>query len=149
MTALTEFSLEKHSGPYESWPLKTRLLRNGEPISLLLPGYSLLHQFSTEQGFLFITDDDCPMEEVAHFILCDSDLRCVSSRFVGWAYCSFILERVEWLDPRHLLAVFDHDDPWLVTIRSWGIPYLLPRLKVARMKSPNPALQATAASPRS
>jgi hypothetical protein len=114
-----------------------------------VPGYSLLHQFRTERGYLFVTDDDCPMEEVTHFILCDFRFRRVSSRFVGWAYCSFLLERVEWLDPWHLLAVFDHDDSWLVTIRSWGIPYLVPRLKLARLKSPNQALQATAAPPRS
>lgn len=149
MNAISEFSLEKHSGPYESWPLKSRLLRHGGPTSLLLPGHSLLHQFRTEHGFLFITDDDCPMEEVTHFVLCDSDLQSISSRFVGWAYCSFTLERVEWVDAQHLLAVFDHDDPWVVTIRSWGIPYLVPRLKLTRMKSPNQALQATAAPPRS
>ena len=148
MTALNEFSLEKHSGPYESWPLKSRLLRHGEPTALLLPGYSLLHQFRIGHGFLFVTDYDCPMEEVTEFTLCDSELRSISRRFVGWAYCSFTLERVEWLDAEHLLAVFDHDDRWLVSIRSWGIPYLMPRLKLTRMKSPNEALQATAAPPR-
>jgi hypothetical protein len=149
MTALTEFSLKKHPGPYESWPLKSRLLRNGEPTSLLLPGYSLLHQFRTEHGFLFITNYDCPMEEVTEFTLCNSKLRRISVRFVGCPYDSFTLQRVEWIDERHLMAVFDQNDPWLVTIRRWSIPYFRPRLTVRRMKSPNEAPHATATAPGS
>src|SRR5437867_9201341 len=106
MTPLTEFSLEKHSGPYESWPLKSRLLRNGQPTRLSLSGYQLLHQFRVEPGFLFITDYDCPYEESTHVTLCDSNLRRLSSRFLGWPYTSFLLHRVEWLDPQRLVAIF-------------------------------------------
>ena len=137
MTALTEFSLEKHPGPYESWPLNSRLLRNGEPTRLSLRGYQLLYQFHTQEGFLFVTDYDCPFEESTFITLCDSNLRQISRRFFGWPYTSFILHRVEWLDPRHLVAVFDEYCKYLVTIRPWGIPWLRPRLKLSRMKSPN------------
>jgi hypothetical protein len=132
MTQLTEFSLETHSGPYESWPLKSRLLRNGQPTHLKLSGYQLLHQFRTDSGFLFVTDYDCPFEEMTHFTLCDSNLRRLSNRFLGAPYTSFLLRRVEWLDPRHFMAIFDEYCQYLLTIRSWGIPYLRPRLKLSR-----------------
>jgi hypothetical protein len=47
-----------------------------------------------------------------------------------------MLNRVEWLDPRRIAVIFDEYCQYLVTIRPWGIPYLRPRLKVSRMKSP-------------
>jgi hypothetical protein len=145
MTPLTEFSLETHAGPYESWPLKSRLLRNGQPTRLLLWGHQLLYQFRTENGFLFITDDDCMFEEITHFTLCDSNLRRLSVRFLGAPYTSFLLHRVEWLDPKRFLAIFDEYCQYLLTIRSWGIPWLRPRLKLSRrFKKPNPALMTDA-----
>src|SRR5687768_8225119 len=98
MTFVNEFSLQKHEGPYKTWPLKSRLFRNGQPTTLSLPGYSLLHQFLIEDGFLFITDYNCPMEEITEFTWCDSSLRRTSSRSVGWPYESFLLDRLEALD---------------------------------------------------
>jgi len=139
MTALTEFSLEKHSGPYESWPLRSRLLRNGQPTRISLTGHQLLYQFNTEDGFLFVTDYDCPFEESTHLTLCDSNLRCLSRRFFGAPYTSFMLRKAEWLDPRRIVVIFDEYCQHLVTIRRWGIRYLWPRLKVSRMKSPKRA----------
>ncbi len=78
---------------------------------------------------------------MTHFTLCDSSLRRLSNRFLGGPYVSFLLRRVEWLDPQRFMAIFDEYCQYLLTIRSWGIPWLHPRLKLSRrFKSPNRAL---------
>jgi len=135
MKAITEFSLEIPTVPREDWPLKLRLLRRGRPTSLALPGRELLHQFGDEAGFLFITDYDCPFEESIEFILCDAELVCRGRCTAGAPYCSVWLSHVEWIDHRHLRVELDRDGTWLLTIRSWGIPYLFPRLRLKRCKN--------------
>jgi hypothetical protein len=139
MDEITEFSLETHAGPYETWPVKSRLLRNGQPTRASLPGYVLLHQFRVAEGFLFITDYDCPFEEMTELTLCDHNLRRLSHRSFGAPYCSYLLQGVQVVDSRRLIVTIYKDHPSLVTLRDWNIPYLVPRLKITRSKSPTQA----------
>src|SRR5206468_5883961 len=44
MKPITRFALEKHDGPYETWPLRSRVSLDGKPTDISLPGYTLLHQ---------------------------------------------------------------------------------------------------------
>jgi hypothetical protein len=128
MNTISRFALEQHGGPYETWPLRSRLFLNGEPTELSVPGYVLLHQFETEAGFVLVTDCDCLFEEFTHFILLSPQLRLLSCRWLGWINATFLLERIEWIDERTFIAVIYHECCYRFTIRSWGIPYIRPRL---------------------
>jgi hypothetical protein len=130
MKTIDRFTLEKHDGPYESWPLRSRLSLDGKPTGISLPGYTLLHQFETSNGYILVTDYDCPYEEITNFVLISRQLRLQSCRWLGWMYETFLLERIEWIDDRTLTAYFCGNLCCRLTVRSWGIPYLRPRLKL-------------------
>jgi hypothetical protein len=132
-SSCTRFELEKHNGPYEKWPLKSRLIVDGALTDVRVTGYSLLHQFEIPNGFLLVTDYDCPFEESTNFTLLSRELRVISRRSIGGAYCSFLLDKIEWLDDRNLIAVFYQDDRWKISIGARGIPYLRPRISAKRM----------------
>src|SRR5262245_51918272 len=130
MRPIDRFTLEKHDGPYETWPLRSRLSLDGRPTGISLPGYTLLHQFETSNGYIVVTDYDCPFEEITNFALISRRLRLQSCRWIGWMYETFLLERIEWIDARTFTAFFHGNLCCRFTIRSWGIPYMRPRLKL-------------------
>ena len=136
MQEVSLFSLERHEGPYEKWPLRTRLLVNGEPSRTRLPGYTLLRQFATDYGFLLVTDYDCPFEETTNFILLDSESMGITSyRQFFVPYSSFSLDTFEWIDRESAQVTFYKDDRWLLTLRPGGIPFISPRLRFQRVRS--------------
>jgi hypothetical protein len=130
MKPINRFALAKHAGPYETWPLRSRLYLDGEPTGIYLPGYALLHQFETPNGYILVTDYDCPYEEITNFALVSRQLRLQSCRWIGWMYETFLLERIEWIDERTFTAFFCGNLRCRLTVRSWGIPYIRPRLKL-------------------
>lgn len=132
------FSLETHDGPYEKWPLKTRLLKHGAPTSLTLPGYILLHQYKTKAGyFLFVTDWDCPYEEMTHFILTDEHLRIRSSRQLGGPYISYLLTAFSPQPDGSAIATFGMDSGnnrhYRLKIRDFSFSWIWPKLSLQRM----------------
>lgn len=134
MDTTNRFSLERHQGEYENWPLRTRLYVDGNPTKTHVPGYSPLHEYQTPSGYLLITDYDCPFEEATSFILLSHDFRLLSYRTLSVPYGSFNLDRVELINNCCFWAVFYENDYWLVTIRPWGIPFLRPRITLRRVK---------------
>jgi hypothetical protein len=130
---ISRFALEQHEGPYASWPLRSRLLLDGAPTPVTLPGYVILHQFETAPGFLIVTDCDCPYEEATTFALLASDLRVLSVRTFSMMYQTFLLDDLEWMDANHLVATFHDSVRYRITIRERWIPYLRPRLGVRRV----------------
>lgn len=143
MRATTTFSLERHAGEYATWPPRSRLIHDGAVLPLTLPGYTLLRQYAAVDGYLFVTDYDCPFEEKTCFILVDKSLnRILSERGFGWIYASFCLDDLFWRDERNFTAVISRE-PFLFTIRRVSIPYLYPKLGVRwpasifRKNSPN------------
>jgi hypothetical protein len=130
MKPINRFTLQKHDGPYEKWPLRSRLFLDGNPTEISLPGYTLLHQFETPGGYILVTDYDCPFEEITNFALVSKQLRVQSCRWLGWMYETFLLERIEWIDDRTFTAYFCGNFCCRLTVRSWGIPYIRPRLKL-------------------
>jgi len=99
-----------------------------------IPGYTLLHQFRVDDGYLLVTDHDCPYQEATAFTLLGDDLRVLSVRQIGRMYGWFLLTRLEWLDARHLFAWSGDDDPVRITLRPWRIPPIRPRLRVQRLR---------------
>jgi hypothetical protein len=77
-----------------------------------------------------VTDYDCPYEEITNFALISKQLRLQSCRWLGWMYETFLLERIEWIDDRTFTAFFCGNVCCRLTVRSWGIPYFRPRLKL-------------------
>ncbi len=130
MKPITRFTLETHDGPYDKWPLRSRLFLDGNSTGISLPGYTLLHQFETSHAYILVTDYDCPFEEITNFALISKQLRLQSCRWLGWMYETFLLERIEWIDDRTFTAFFCGNFCCRFTVRSWGIPYLRPRLKL-------------------
>ncbi len=82
MKPITRFGMEKHDGPYETWPLRSRVSLDGKPTDISLPGYTLLHQFETANGYILVTDYDCPYEEITSFALISKQLRLQSCRWL-------------------------------------------------------------------
>ncbi|MFM7200279.1 MAG: hypothetical protein ACKO6N_05770 [Myxococcota bacterium] len=130
---LSCFQLTTHTGPYEHWPSKTPLLRDGQPTGTSIQGYTLLHQLQHAAGFLLITDFDCPFEEAVCFTLLGPQLEQISVRVWGAPYASF------WLDELFESAAgtlcCDLSGLYLeLSLRAWHVPYLLPKLQFARLK---------------
>jgi hypothetical protein len=133
MQTTTRFALQRHTGAYDSWPVNSRLLVDGQPSAVRVPGYTLLHQYLLPGGHLLVTDFDCPFEQATSFVLLDRQARLVCCRTLCIPYGSYNLERFEWLDDRHAHVGFQGDDRWLLTIHDWGIPILRPRLRLGRI----------------
>ena len=130
MKPINRFTLEKHDGPYEKWPLRSLLYLDSRPTGISLPGYTLLQQFETLSGYILVTDYDCPYEEITSFALISEQLRLQSCRWIGWMYETFLLERIEWINDWTFTAFFCGNLRCQLTIRTWGIPYIRPRLKL-------------------
>lgn len=141
MIPIHRFSLEKHAGEYKHWPLLTRVLADGRPADLRIPGYVLLHQFEMDDGYLLVTDYDCPFEEATVFVLVSRGMRTLARRTVGVMYDSVVLTGLEWASPRELVATFNDGVPMRVTIRRRGIPYLWPRISIRRMAPLRPRVR--------
>ena len=139
MRTISRFSLQTHSGPYEKWPLKSRLICDGKSTGTQLAGYSLLHQFETSAGYFLVHDWDCPFEEMTHFTLLDRKLRVLSSRAMGAPYVSWLLTDFRAIDDSRFEATFGDGDQWSITLRPWGVRYLYPRVALQRLRKADPA----------
>ena len=91
MRAITGFSLEQHSGPYEDWPRVTRLLFDGRPTGAAIPGFVIEAQYECAPGYLLITSQDCPFEESNDFVLLDRAYRQIAHGGLAVPYASFLL----------------------------------------------------------
>ena len=95
METTTRYSLERHEGPYESWPLRLRLFIDGEPTAVRVPGYNLLHQVALPSGYLLVMDFDCPFEEATSFVLLDRNSRLLCTRTLSIPYGSYKLDKMD------------------------------------------------------
>ncbi|MDR3629516.1 MAG: hypothetical protein P4L42_04200 [Desulfocapsaceae bacterium] len=136
MDPINTFSLERHAGEYHTWPPRSRLIHNGIILDLSLPGYDLIRQYDTIDGFLFVTDYDSPYGEATNFIFVDKRVeRVLSERSFGGMYASFWLEDLFWHDARNFTALLSGCE-YVFTIRSFFIPYFYPKLGIRVGESP-------------
>lgn len=106
-------------GPCENWPLDSPLLADGKPSRTSVGGCQLLRQYETSEGYLRVTSKNCPYEEEVSFVLLAPDLRILSRRNISAPYSSYLLNRIEWQDDQHFVAVFEGiADCWQFAIRS-------------------------------
>jgi hypothetical protein len=74
---ITTFSLEKHTGPYETWGTNSALFADGNSTGKRVPGFVIEGQYAWNGGYLLITSYDCPFEESQEFLLLDCEFRLI------------------------------------------------------------------------
>lgn len=109
MQAISLFSLERHAGAYDTWPVTTRLYRDGAATTTGLPGYVIEAQYACAQGFVLVLSQDCPFEESCHVILLDAALQVRATCALQRPYQSFLLHR-HWPIADDAIALHYRDD---------------------------------------
>lgn len=134
MQIINSFSLQTHTGEYNTWPLKTLLLKNAAPTQAYLPGYQILHQFQLSSGeYLLIADWDCPFEEATEVLLLSAELAIIARHSFGVPYGSFNLEALQVIDDANLTLTFYQNDCKQVTIAAEKNGLLGSRIKVTQL----------------
>jgi hypothetical protein len=147
LTAITKFSLEKHTGPYETWGTKSRLHVDGAPTRLRVPGFNMEAQYSIGDGYVLITSYGCPFEESQNFLLLNHGLRIVGRKCLGHAYSSFLLMRHYPIDANRIALEFAENDLRVLEIWPRRRPAFR-RLHLRRMPSATQGLHTKADSCR-
>lgn len=91
VTPIDRYSLEPHSGPYESWPTTSILRVDGQRSAARAPGFQIEAQYATALGDLLITSYDCPFEESNSFVLVDASLRIRARAQLLVPYSTYLL----------------------------------------------------------
>ena len=93
------FTLAKHDGPYDTWPLTTELWLNRQPTAARVPGYVIEAQYRCGNRYLLATSWDCPFEEMQTFVLLSPEFKELERRFYGAPYVSVWLKGHEPIGP--------------------------------------------------
>lgn len=135
MEPINCFTLARHDGPYQTWPERTRLLRDGVETATSIPGYEIEAQYRTNEGFLLVTSFDCPFEESNAFVLLDAALNPIARRELLVPYGTFLLNR-HWPIDSSTLALHYYDDLFYrLHIRPpWRLIGHQPRLSLRRCR---------------
>ena len=91
MEALTQFTLARHEGPYERWPLTSRLFLEGADTGADVPGYVVEAQYRVDAGYLLITSYDGMFEESNDFVLLAPDFSVLARARLMVPYDTFLL----------------------------------------------------------
>jgi hypothetical protein len=123
MQAIEGFSLEQHSGPYEKWPLQSRLFHDCRDTGASVPGYVIEAQYQCAQGYLLILSHDCPYEEANDFVLLSTDYKPLARRALGVPYGSYLIESHHPVAADALMLRYFGDECLRLSIRRgwlWG-----------------------------
>ncbi len=135
MQPISIFSVQAHSGQYETWGLYSRLIMDGQPTDAQIQGYVLEAQYRTAHGYLLLTTWDCPYEEAVTMTYLDFALNVLDCRTLGWMYATGSLHSLEACSATTLeFSFFDssQQDRWRLVVRerpSWWMR-LLGRLRI-------------------
>ena len=111
------FSLAKHSGPYDKWPLKTELYVHGSATGKYVPGYVIEAQYQCDDRYLLVTSWDCPFEEMQTFSLLSKDLSILSTRNYGAPYATVWIEKHQSIAENQAIFYCDTGYDVIITIR--------------------------------
>jgi len=106
------FSLEKHQGPYEQWPRRTRLYFRGRDTGTRITGFVIEAQYQCDEGYLLITSQDCPLEESNDFILLGPSFKELAHKGLAFPYDSFLLH-AHWPVASHSIMLHYHEKLFL------------------------------------
>jgi hypothetical protein len=99
MEPITAFSVARHEGPYETWPLRTKLFVDGRDSGTDIPGYVIEAQYKGRDYYLIVTSWDCVFEESNDFVLLDFDFKELARVQLGAWYNTFLLDQHASTDP--------------------------------------------------
>ena len=116
MNIINKFSLQKHDGKYESWPLKSSLYYCGEELGVEIPGYVIDKQFELADYFLLFISWDCPFEEACEVYVLNKLKKIVSSYGFNASYNSYNLLTVTELSKNHYKLIFSELDHFELVI---------------------------------
>lgn len=115
--AISDFNLERHDGPYHTWPDATRLFFQERDTGRKLRGFTLEAQFRVDNRYLLVTSYDCPFEELTRFYLLDDRFRTLGHVWKGWAYTSWLLKAITPESPATFIVEFCGAEEWRLTVR--------------------------------
>jgi len=114
MEAIKLFTL----APCPGEPPTARLLANGRDVGKV-NGREIEAQFGVQRGYVLITDDANPLEEVAHIYLLDPDFHTLDLIQLGAMYHSgAVRDLTPCGDDCIEFAFFGGSDRWRLTIRA-------------------------------
>jgi hypothetical protein len=99
MEPITAFSVARHEGPYETWPLRTTLFFDGRETGTDIPGYVIEAQYKGRDYYLIVMSWDCLFEEANDFMLLDRDFKELARAQLGAWYETFLLDRHASIGP--------------------------------------------------
>ena len=134
METTSHFFIEKHKGPYEKWPLKSKLFYDNKDTGRKIPGFSLRYQFKVGNETLLITDWDCPFEEVTEILILNGAFKIISHKRIGGWYYSWLLHGIEYVGDKQFLLFFG-EVTYKLTIRPNHFPWLLSKVRLEKIKS--------------
>ena len=146
MHAISGFSLEQHPGEYANWPAKTRLYFQGKALNCWISGYVIEAQYQvtafdradSDACFLLLCSFDCPFEEANSFTLLSSEFQILATAELGAPYATFLLQRQQWLDDRHLALEYAEQDRYILELSlrtGWlKLAKATPRLRILKQK---------------
>lgn len=109
MEKIQSFTLERHKGPYESWPRRTRLFFNDKDTGKTVPGYVVEGQYTAGDLYLLITSQDCPFEESNDFILLNGSFEIVArDALVPWWFNTYLIN-THWPTSDRAIRIHYHD----------------------------------------
>lgn len=146
MQPIARYSLEPHEGPYERWPLTSRLCLDGVPLDAQVPGYVIEAQYDTPHGVLLVNSFDCPFEESNAFVLLDPAHRIVAQRELLAPYASWLLD-AHWPEGPATLALHYHVGVFmrLDVLPPRRFRLRRARLRLRRVRTPDAAMRAAQA----
>jgi hypothetical protein len=106
MEQIKLFSLEKHDGPYATWPSSSCLFADGVDTRQKLPGFQIEAQYACNSGYLVITNYDCPHEERDEFILLNSSFETIART---WSHVHSPLIANHWPVSENALRLHYYD----------------------------------------
>ena len=119
--AIDSFRLEAQPGEVP----KSRVVAGAAATDTVIDGVVLEAQFRSAQGFVLLTSDDTPFEEVLHVRLLDAQFRVVDGVDLGQAYHPGLLRNLRVSGDAELCFSFFGDDCWLLRVEPqarlrWG-----------------------------
>jgi hypothetical protein len=131
------FSLERHGGPYNLWPLQTKLFADCTDTGQTVSGFVIEAEYQYAAGYLLVTSYDCLFEESNTFTLLNNRFETVATKDLGAWYETFWLEKHTPTSENSL--DLDYGDGLVYSLTIVSDTLGRPKLTLERVSSPQPS----------
>ena len=94
MISINKFTLPKHEGNYEDWPLKSVLYYDGKALNVKVRGFVIEEQFELPEYFLLLMNFDCPYEEACEVAVLNKQFKLVGTYIFSTFYGSYLFNQI-------------------------------------------------------